>query len=160
MDFIKQGLDKVLNKNWQVMIRPKFVLDEIYVDENYVATLWVIPIGSYTNQLCYLLIAINRGTRTIICTTTRGDQMAPLFFEKITALTDYGHYFACVALRLKCEKYDEPFVIYLADIFSNTTYDPTSKLLSEKDILKKYNIITFNKQQQQEQKQNKQSTRY
>ena len=85
MDFIKQGLDKVLNKNWQVMITPKFVLDEIYVDENYVATLWVIPIGSYTNQLCYLLIAINRGTRTIICTTTRGDQMASLFFEKITA---------------------------------------------------------------------------
>ena len=93
MDFIKQGLDNVLNKNWQIMIRPKFVLDEIYVDENYVATLWVIPIGSYTNQLCYLLIAINRGTRTIICTTFRGDQMAPLFFEKITALTDYGHFF-------------------------------------------------------------------
>ena len=160
MDCINQGLKKVLNKNWQIMIRPKFVLDEIYVDENYVTTLWVIPIGSYTNQLCYLLIAINRGTCTIICTTTRGDQIAPLLFEKITALTDYGHYFACVALRVKCENYDEPFVIYLADIFSNTTYDPTSKLLSEKDILKKYNIITFNKQQQQEQKQNKQSTRY
>ena len=75
-------------------------------------------------------------------------------------MKDKGHLFACVALRLKCENYDEPFVIYLADIFSNTTYDPTSKLLSEKDILKKYNIITFNKQQQQEQKQNKQSTRY
>ena len=164
MDFIINNINKVLNKNWNFRTQYQYSRDEIIKsvnsDDRYVATLWVVPILSRTNQKCYIFVIINRGTRTIICTTTRGDQMAPLFFEKITALKDKGHFFACVALRLKCENYDEPFVIYLADIFSNTTYDPTSKLLSEKDILKKYNIITFNKQQQQEQKQNKQSTRY
>ena len=41
--------------------------------------------------------------------------------------------------------------MYLSDMLSNSTYDPSNTLLSENDILKRDN--TFYKQQQQQQQQ-------
>ena len=155
MDFIINNINKVLNKNWNFRTQYRYSRDEIIKsvksDDRYVATLWVVPITSRTNQSCYLLVIINRGTRTMLYTTTMGDRMPSELFRELSEVKDSNNYFAVVALRLKCEKNHEAFVIYLADMFSNSTYDPSNTLLSENDILKRYN--TFYKQQQQQQQQ-------
>ena len=143
MNIIKQGLDNVLNKNWNYIIKSDLVLDDIKVHKSHAATLYVIDISHITKQKCYFVIAINRETRTIMCTTTQGDIIDCQVYRKLVDLTENGHEFACVVLRLKCNnnKIHEAFVIYLADMFSNTTYNPLSKLLSDSEILRKYNIF-------------------
>ena len=64
-------------------------------------------------------------------------------YEKLSNLTENGYLFACAALRFKCknDRMHEAFVIYLADMFSNRTFNPISPLLSDKEIRQKYNII-------------------
>ena len=154
MDFIINNINKVLNKNWKFRTQYSYDMDEIIKsvnsDDRYVATLWVVPITSRTNQSCYLFVIINRGTRTILYTTSMGDQMPSELFRELSEVKDSNNYFAVVALRLKCEKNHEAFVIYLADMFSNSTYDPSSTLLSENDILKRYNSLYKQQQQQQD----------
>ena len=70
MDFIINNINKVLNKNWKFRTQYPYSRDEIIKsvnsDDRYVATLWVVPITSRTNQSCYLLVIINRGTRTML----------------------------------------------------------------------------------------------
>ena len=148
LDFIQKGLNIVVNKYWKLIIRSRLVLDEIYCDKNHVGTLWVIDINHVLKYQCYLIIAINRAVRTIICTTTKGHSLDCRLFQKLSNMNDDGHYFACVSLRLFCEQNHEPFIIYLADIFSNETYSPLSTILSDNDILKKYNIIATNEEKQ------------
>ena len=151
MNFIIQGLKNVLHKQWIAQIRTDLVLKEIRPEQNYVGTFWVIDITRHVQRECYLIIAINRVVRTILCATTVGFAMDCSLFQHLCNLKEDGQYYACVSIRMWCEQYHQPFVIYLADRFTNTLFDPTDPKLSDNEILKKYNIITLNKQQQQEQ---------
>ena len=139
----------VLHKQWIAQIRTDLVLKEIRPEQNYVGTFWVIDITRHVQRECYLIIAINRLVRTILCTTTAGFAMDCGLFHHLCNLKEDGQYYACVSLRIGCEKYHQPLVIHLADRFTNTLFDPTDPMLRDNEILKKYNIITLNKQQQQ-----------
>ena len=56
MNIIKQGLDNVLNKNWNYIIKSDLVLDDIKVHKSHAATLYVIDISHITKQKCYFII--------------------------------------------------------------------------------------------------------
>ena len=158
MNIIKEGLDFFVNKNWKTIITTyEFILHDLqkFTDNKKGGTLIVCPILSYvTQQNCYLVVAIDRPNRTIICTTTLGDEMDNVFFHNICNLKDKGHLFACVALRLKCEKNHEAFVIYLGDMFTNGKFNPVNRILSDAQILQQYNINIQMVQQHRHQQSN------
>ena len=144
MDFMKEGLNFWVNKNWQTIFSS---LETIWYDlgkflENkHGGTLLVCPIMSHAKQQYgYLVVAIDRPKRTILCTTTHGDVMDKEFFDYVCGLEDHRQLFACVALRLKCEQNHEAFVVYLGDIFSNGKFNPLYRTLSDSQILQQYNI--------------------
>ena len=156
MNIIKEGLDFFVNKNWKTIITTyEFILHDLqkFTGNKKGGTLIVCPVLSYaTQQNCYLVVAIDRPNRTIICTTTLGDEMDNVFFHNLCNLKDKGHLFACVTLRLKCEKNHELFVIYLGDIFTNRKFNPTNRILSDTQ-LQQYNINFQMVQQHRHQQQ-------
>ena len=88
----------------------------------------------------FVVIFVNRLRHTISCCTTRGDKINNYIWNDLCELKDNGKYFVCCAYRYKCKENDDPFVLYLADFFTNGKDNVISSIPSDEEIIQMYGI--------------------
>ena len=141
MDFIKEGLSHVIDKKWLTIAEPEFKGSNVKkFTENENGLLLVSEIFSKKERACFVVIFINRTRHTVCCCTTQGDRIEDRVWDYLCQLNDNGRFFVCCAYRYKCERYDEPFAVYLADFFTNGTDMVLDRVPSDREILQIYRI--------------------
>ena len=136
MDFIKEGLKRIIDNKWLTIVKPDFSMKwvkQFTINDNGLLLVSVLNEG-------FVVIFVNRLRHTICCCTTRGDKIDRYIWNDLCELKDHGKYFVCCAYRYNCKEYDEPFVLYLADFFTNGTDNVISRIPSDEEIIQMYEI--------------------
>ena len=98
---------KNVKKRFAVVFTHKLIWDDItdFTDYKY-GVVYVTPSVSKDNVPCYVIILINRDTRTIYCGNTRGDVLSCEAFHALSMLEDNGKYFTCMQFRISRDYYE------------------------------------------------------
>ena len=128
---------KLVKTGYIIFLHDQLNLDNITINNNHNGTIHVVLL----NKKKYLVVAMDRERRTIVWSTTNGESMGCDFFHRLSEIKEHGHYLSCTAYRFKCESDPLPFVIHLADIFTNKSSPKEYNLLTkDSDLLRKYGL--------------------
>ena len=136
MDFIREGLKRIIDNKWLTTVKVDFSMKwvkQFTTNDNGLLFVSVLNDG-------FVVIFVNRLRDTISCCTTRGDKINNYICNDLCELKDNGKYFVCCAYRYKCKENDDPFVLYLADFFTNGKDNVISSIPSDEEIIQMYGI--------------------
>ena len=136
MDFLNEGLNRIIDNKWLKIVKVDFTINNV---QKFRANNNGLLLVSVYNE-GFIVIFINRIRHTISCCTTRGDRIDAYHWKQICEVNDNGKYFVCCFYRYKCEEYDAPFALYLADFFTNGTDNVISRIPSDEEIIQMYEI--------------------